>query len=123
MNEVKEAIIEINDIKLKVAIVNGLGNAKEILKIIKQDPSRYDYIEVMACPGGCIGGGGQPLPTTQEIRKLRAQGLYNIDEIKNNRLADESPIIKKIYQEFLTNQEIRHKICHTHYSIKQKENN
>jgi len=123
MKETKEAVIEINNIKIKVAIVNGLGNAKEILKIIKQDPNRYDYIEVMACPGGCIGGGGQPLPTTQEIRELRAQGLYNIDEIKNNRLADESPIIKKIYQEFLINQEIRHKICHTHYLIKQKENN
>lgn len=123
MNEVKEAEIEIGEIKIKVAIVNGLGNAKEILEIIKKEPHRYDYVEVMACSGGCIGGGGQPLPTNDEIRKLRAQGLYNIDKIKNIRLADESLIIKKIYQEFLTNSEIRHKICHTHYSIKQKENN
>lgn len=122
MQRTKEAIIDLGEIKLKVAIVNGLGNAKKLLEIIKADPARYDYVEVMACYGGCIGGGGQPLPTTEEIRQLRAKGLYNIDEVKNQRVADESPIIEKLYKEFLTNEEIRHKICHTHYSQKQKEN-
>ncbi len=123
MERTKEVILDLGDVKLKVAIVNGLGNAKKLLEVIKADPTRYDYVEVMACYGGCIGGGGQPLPTTEEIRKLRAQGLYNIDDVKNTRVADESPIMKKLYEEFLTNEEIRHKICHTHYSQKQKENN
>ncbi|MFA5087290.1 MAG: [FeFe] hydrogenase, group A [Candidatus Paceibacterota bacterium] len=123
MQQAKEALIDLGDIKLRVAVVNGLGNAKQLLDTIKADPTRYDYVEVMACYGGCIGGGGQPLPTTKEIRHLRAQGLYNIDEVKNERVADESPIIEKLYKEFLTNEEIRHKICHTHYSQKQKENN
>ena len=122
MERTKEVILDLGDVKLKVAIVNGLGNAKKLLEVIKADPTRYDYVEVMACYGGCIGGGGQPLPTTEEIRKLRAQGLYNIDDVKNTRVADESPIMKKLYEEFLTNEEIRHKICHTHYSQKQKEN-
>lgn len=123
MEEAKEAIIELEDVCLKVAVVNGLGNGKKILEILKKDPKAYDYIEVMACYGGCIGGGGQPIPTDKNIRTMRAQGLYNIDEIKNERLADESPVVKKLYEEFLTDKEIQHKICHTHYSQKQKENN
>lgn len=122
MERTKEVILDLGEVKLKVAIVNGLGNAKKLLEVVRADPTRYDYIEVMACYGGCIGGGGQPLPTTEEIRKLRAQGLYNIDNVKNTRVADESPIMEKLYKEFLTNEEIRHKICHTHYSQKQKEN-
>jgi len=122
MERTKEVILDLGEVKLKVAIVNGLGNAKKLLEVVRADPTRYDYIEVMACYGGCIGGGGQPLPTTEEIRKLRAQGLYNIDDVKNTRVADESPIMEKLYKEFLTNEEIRHKICHTHYSQKQKEN-
>jgi NADH-quinone oxidoreductase subunit G/NADP-reducing hydrogenase subunit HndD len=123
MEEAKEAIIELEDVCLKVAVVNGLGNGKKILEILKKDPKAYDYIEVMACYGGCIGGGGQPIPTDKNIRTMRAQGLYNIDEIKNERLADESPVVKKLYEEFLIDKKIQHKICHTHYSQKQKENN
>jgi iron-only hydrogenase group A len=123
MQQAKETVIDLGEIKLRVAVVNGLGNAAQLLDVLRAEPNKYDYIEVMACYGGCIGGGGQPLPTTKEIRHARAQGLYNIDEVKNERVADESPIIKKLYQEFLTNEEIRHKICHTHYSQKSKENN
>ena len=123
MQQAKETVIDLGEIKLRVAVVNGLGNAAQLLDVLRAEPNKYDYIEVMACYGGCIGGGGQPLPTTKEIRHARAQGLYNIDEVKNERVADESPIIQKLYQEFLTNEEIRHKICHTHYSQKPKENN
>jgi NADH-quinone oxidoreductase subunit G/NADP-reducing hydrogenase subunit HndD len=123
MEEAKEAVIEIENLTLKVAVVNGLGNGKKILEMLKKDPKAYDYIEVMACYGGCIGGGGQPIPTNKDIRKLRAQGLYNIDEAKNERLADESSSVKKLYEEFLMDKETRHKICHTRYFPKSKENN
>ncbi|MDD5568907.1 MAG: [FeFe] hydrogenase, group A [Candidatus Pacebacteria bacterium] len=122
MEETREATIEINDIRLKIGIANGLGNAKKILEEIKKDPSKYDYVEIMACYGGCIGGGGQPLPTNKEIRQKRAQGLYNIDETKEVRLADESGTVEKLYKEFFTDKNIIHKICHTHYSQKKKEN-
>lgn len=122
MERTKEAIIDLGEIKLKVAVVNGLGNARKLLDVLKKEPNKYDYIEVMACYGGCIGGGGQPIPTTEEIRRLRAQGLYNIDVEKNQRVADESPIIQKLYKEFLADEKNRHQICHTHYSPKLKEN-
>ena len=77
----------------------------------------------MACPGGCIGGGGQPIPTDDKIRKQRAQALYGIDSKDKLRLAHENPIVKKVYEEFLNNPQIVYKICHTKYSKKQKEVN
>ncbi|HOS88241.1 MAG TPA: [FeFe] hydrogenase, group A [Candidatus Pacearchaeota archaeon] len=122
MEHIKEATINLGDIELKVAMVNGLGNAKKLLEILKKEPHKYDYIEVMACYGGCIGGGGQPIPTTEAIRHLRAQGLYDIDLEKSERIADESPAIQKLYQEFLNQEEARHKVCHTAYFTKTKEN-
>jgi iron-only hydrogenase group A len=120
LNGIKETTIEINGIELKVAVVNGLGNAKKILEKLKVNPKAYDYVEVMSCPGGCIGGGGQPMPIDKEIRRKRAEALYNNDKEKEIRLAHESPIIKHLYEEFLTNKETIHKICHTHYSQKHK---
>ena len=98
-----------------MAVVSGTGNAKKILDELKVAPGKYSCIEVMACPGGCIGGGGQPLPTDNTIRKQRADGLYQIDQKKKIRIALENPIVKKIYQEFLTNPEIIKTVCHTTY--------
>jgi len=76
---------------------------------------------VMACPGGCIGGGGQPVPTDKEIRKKRAAGLYSIDKDKKIRLAHQSPIVEKLYKDFLGEEKNAHKICHTKYSKKKRE--
>jgi iron-only hydrogenase group A len=101
--------------KIKVAVVNGTGNAKIILKELKQNPKAYDCVEVMACPGGCVGGGGQPLPQTKKTRQNRANSLYKIDEKKNVRIANENPVVQKIYKEFLTTEKIIQKICHTRY--------
>ncbi len=106
---VKEAEIEIGKRKVKVAIINGLGNIEGF------DYKKYDYIEVMACPGGCIGGGGQPIPINNEIRKKRAESLYNIDKKKKIRQAHENPFVEKAYKEYLNNKKIIHKICHTTY--------
>jgi iron only hydrogenase large subunit-like protein len=112
MEEVKEAKVKIGEVELKLAVVNGLGNAKKLLESNYND---YDYIEVMSCPGGCIGGGGQPVPTNSEIRKKRAEGLYRIDEKDANRLADDNLIVKEIYAEFLNSDEIIKKICYTKF--------
>jgi len=121
MEGCREATIKVGDIPVRIAIINGLGNAKCLLEQLKKTPDMYDYVEVMACPGGCIGGGGQPMPTDKEIRKKRAMALYDIDKEWGIRLAHESPVVKKMYEEFFKDEHIIHKICHTHYSQKKKD--
>lgn len=112
----KVANIEIQAKKMKMAVINGIGEAKKMLEQVKKNPKAYSCCEVMACLGGCIGGGGQPVPADQAIRQKRAQGLYQIDSQKPIRSADENPIVKKIYKEFLTNEKIIKKICHAYYT-------
>ncbi|MCD6550473.1 iron hydrogenase small subunit [bacterium] len=123
MKGIKKAEIKINGKVRKIAVVNGLGNAKKLLEEIKSNPKeKYTCIEVMACPGGCIGGGGQPIPTNKEIRKKRAQSLYTIDKKKHIRKAHKNPIVEKIYKEFLEKEKsLAHSILHTSYSKKTKE--
>ena len=117
----KVAEIPIGNLKLKVAVANGMDSARRVLDDLAKDPHAYDYIEIMACPGGCIGGGGQPMPLSDEIRKLRAQALYSIDCAKQIRFAHENPAMLNIYKEFFKgDKEKIHKIFHTHYSPKQK---
>lgn len=122
MEQVKKSVININGRKIKLVVVNGLGNAKTILEELKINPKLYDAVEVMACPGGCIGGGGQPVPSDKINRKERAKGLYKIDAKKQIHMAHENPIIKKIYQDFLNQKQKVSLICHTKYSAKKKEN-
>lgn len=121
MKGIKKAVIEINGQSVKIAIVNGIGNAKKVLEELKKNPKLYDAVEVMACFGGCIGGGGQPVPTDGKIRQKRADGLYQIDVQKEIRLAHHNPIVKKVYQDFFTSEEMIHSICHTKYSPKKRE--
>lgn len=122
MQGVKRGEVDINDKKIRLAVVNGLLNAKKILEELKENPSLYHYIEIMACPGGCIGGGGQPLPTSPEIRKKRAEGLYRVDNEAKLRMAHENPVVKEIYQDYLKGKERVHHICHTKFSRKKREN-
>ena len=123
MEGMKKAKIKIGGKTVKLAVVNGLANAKKILEELKKNPKAYDAVEVMACFGGCIGGGGQPVPTDGMIRRKRAESLYDIDAKKEIRLAHENPVVKKIYKDFLTSKEIIHRICHTKYFPKKKEVN
>lgn len=118
---IKKATIKIEGKQLKMAVINGLGEAKKALEELKKNPKIYDGIEVMACPGGCIGGGGQPVPVDETIREKRAAALYSVDDKKTIRSAQDNPVIKLIYQNFLNSPEIIHKICHTKYSKKKKE--
>jgi iron-only hydrogenase group A len=118
---IKKADAKIGDRIIKVAAISGIGNAIKIIKELKDNPRVYDYIEVMACPGGCIGGGGQPIPADKEIRKKRADSLYSIDENKKIRSALRNPILKKVYKDFLTDEEKIQKIFHTKYFPKKRE--
>jgi len=115
MQGVKEAEVKVCNKVRKIAVINGLGLAKEFLNTKKLKD--YTCIEVMACPGGCIGGGGQPVPTDAEIREKRALTLYAVDKKKKIRKAHENPIVKKIYKEYLTDK-LAHEVLHTSYSKK-----
>ena len=106
----RAAEVKIGNQLIKVATVSGLGNAK---KILENNP--YDYVEVMACPGGCIGGGGQPMLADEEIRQKRADSLFRIDSRKEMRFSEDNPIAKKLYQGFLKDKKIVHSICHTKF--------
>ncbi|MBT6690744.1 4Fe-4S binding protein [Candidatus Parcubacteria bacterium] len=117
----KKATIDIDGKPLKVGVVNGAANAKKILEELKKDPKAYDYVEMMACFGGCIGGGGQPMPVNDEIRKKRAEGLYNVDSRNKIRMAEESAFVKALYKDFLKDHDNVHLTCHTSFSKKDKE--
>ena len=113
---IKESIVNVAGNKLRIAIVNGIGNIKPILK----NMNNYDYIEVMACPGGCIGGGGQPIPTTDEIRKKRIQALYKLDKSKKIRKAHENKGVMEILNWLEKQGKLKHQILHTKYTKKIK---
>jgi len=104
---------------LKVMIAHGTANAKKVMEMLeKGELSDVHFIEIMACPGGCLGGGGQPIPTTPEIRKARAKAIYDEDEHLMVRKSHNNPTIKKIYKDFLTDGPCghkSHKLLHTHY--------
>lgn len=119
---IKEATIEIKGIKLNVAVAHGLGNASKILDSMKKGECKYHFIEIMACPGGCIMGGGQPIRTakekaTMDIMKLRAKALYDADKDLKVRKSHENPFIKKLYEEFLEKpgSHKSHELLHTNY--------
>lgn len=117
----KKAIIKVAGKNIKVAVVNGISNAKKVLEELDKDPQAYDYVEVMACFGGCIGGGGQPVPIDDEIRRKRSSGLYKVDNRDKIRSADENPIIDKLYKEFFNDHQNTHSVCHTSFIKKKKE--
>lgn len=103
--------------ELKVAIAHGLTNADKVMKAVRNGEATYHFIEIMACPGGCIGGGGQPIPTNQEIRMKRVEAIYSEDESMAIRKSHENPEIIAIYKEFLgkPNSHKAHELLHTHY--------
>lgn len=124
---IKEATIQIAGKEIKVAVASGLANAKKIMEQIKDGKAPYHFIEIMACPGGCVMGGGQPIKSSKirasmDVRKARADALYAIDEASTIRKSHENPTIQMIYREFLEKpgSHIAHKYLHTHYSKKEK---
>jgi len=123
---IKEAKVMLGDKEVRVAVAHGLGNANIVIDMIKKDPDRFHFIEVMSCPGGCINGGGQPyagseyVALDEELLKKRASVLYALDRAKTIRRSHENPEVQRIYKEFFERPlgPKSHKILHTHYKQK-----
>lgn len=118
LDGIKEATVDIDGNKISVAVTSGLGNARKLLEKIQSGECKYHVIEIMACPGGCINGGGQPLIHSQtDILEKRMKGTYAIDSSKEKRKSHENPYIIKLYKEFLgqPGSEKAHKLLHTEY--------
>lgn len=120
---VKETQVEVAGQKLKIAVAHGLSNVEYVMEKIKAAKQAgtempYHFIEVMACPGGCVGGGGQPYGVTDELRKKRAKGLYSEDERMTVRCSHENPYVQQLYKEFLGEPlgEKAHHLLHTTYT-------
>ncbi len=124
---IKEATYDINGIKVRVCVASGLANCNEVLRRIKAGEAQYDFIEFMACPGGCVNGGGQPVQSATvrnfiDLKGLRASALYGEDKNCAKRMSHENTAIKKLYDEYLGEPggHKAHKILHTKYSERQR---
>ncbi len=118
MEGIKEAEIDMKGKKVKVAVANTLKNARHLMEQVEKGVSPYAFIEVMTCPGGCLGGGGQPIPTTPAIRKLRAESIYQEDSGKPVRKSHENPQVAALYRDFLKEPlgDLSHHLLHTSYT-------
>ena len=126
---IKKATVNLAGKELKIVVASGLSNARKIMEEIKEGKADYQFVEIMACPGGCVMGGGQPIKNSKirasvDIRKLRSKALYSIDEASTIRKSHENPTVKQIYDEFLEKPGSKkaHKYLHTHYTPKEKYN-
>ena len=124
---IKKATLNLHGTEVKVAVASGLKNAQIIMEEIKSGKADYQFVEIMACPGGCVMGGGQPIRSSKEratidIRAKRAGALYSIDEASTIRKSHENPVIKKLYEEYLGNPggHKSHELLHTHYVARPK---
>jgi len=118
MSGAKEARVKINGLELGVAVVSGLGNARKLLNELQAGRRDLHFIEVMTCPGGCVGGGGQPYGTDLDAVRTRMQALYKIDRDETLRTSHANPDVQRIYSEFLEKPlgKKSHKLLHTHYA-------
>lgn len=124
---IKKATVNMKDKEIKVAVAHGLANAQEILEEIKNGKSDYQFVEIMACPGGCVMGGGQPIVSSKkrneiDVRKARASALYKIDEQSKIRKSHENPIIVELYKDYLEKpgSHKAHELLHTTYVVREK---
>jgi NADP-reducing hydrogenase subunit HndD len=123
---IKEATIEIGGMKVKAAVANGLGNARKLLDSMKAGEAEYHFVEIMACPGGCVNGGGQPIQPSNvrswtDLRAERAKAIYEEDASLSIRKSHENPIVQKMYEEYFEKpgSHKAHKILHTHYVVRE----
>lgn len=112
----REVSVEINGIPVRAAVTSGLYNTRKLMEAIKSGEKEYDFVEIMACPGGCAGGGGQPISDGCELAGERGQILYNLDAANNLRFSHENPDVLKLYEEYLGKplSHKSHKLLHTH---------
>jgi NADH-quinone oxidoreductase subunit G/[NiFe] hydrogenase diaphorase moiety small subunit len=111
-------------VEVKFIVAHGTANATKVMEMLKKgELNDVHFVEIMACPGGCLGGGGQPIPTSEEIRAKRAQAIYAEDESLTLRKSHENPHVKLLYEKFLTEgpcSELSHHLLHTHYTKRGK---
>ncbi|MFO7446023.1 MAG: NADH-dependent [FeFe] hydrogenase, group A6 [Ignavibacteriaceae bacterium] len=111
-------------VEVKFIVAHGTANAKKVMEMLRKgELNDVHFVEIMACPGGCLGGGGQPIPTNEEIRNLRAQAIYEEEESLPIRKSHENPHVNYIYEKFLTEgpcSKLSHKLLHTHYTKRGK---
>ena len=124
---IKEAEVDLNGKKVRVAVAHSTGSAKALLDAVKAGEKEYDFIEVMGCPGGCVNGGGQPIVSAKDqmyvdVKAVRAKALYDEDAGKAVRKSHENPSIKKIYAEYFgePNSHKAHELLHTTYTARKK---
>lgn len=127
LDGVKEAEVDLDGKKVRVAVAHGTANAKKLLNAIKNGEKSYEFIEVMCCPGGCVTGGGQPIVNATDLsyddpKVLRAKALYSEDQGKAKRKSHENEELKKLYDEYLgePNSHKAHELLHTHYTPRSK---
>lgn len=121
---IKESSVIVGDKEIKLCVANGLGNVKKVIEKIRNGEAFYHFIEIMACPGGCVGGGGQPIPTTPEVVKRRIEAIYKEDRKTHVRKSHENPAIIELYEKYLTEGPLGHKsheILHTKYYKREPE--
>ena len=112
---IKEAKVNLNGREVKIAVVNGLHCAEDLLEKMKAGEAHYDFVEVMACKRGCIAGGGQPVPIGPRTKKARLEGIYKIDSMAQIKLSNENPIITEVYAGVLKGKE--HKLLHNERNV------
>jgi len=119
---VKEIEAVINGETIRAAVVNGLANTRELLEKIKSGEAKYDIVEVMSCRGGCIGGGGQPLPNDMPARKRRKDAIYDCDRVQTLHNAADNPFVQEAYRKWLKtpNSAVAHKLLHTGYKHRRR---
>ncbi len=120
LDGVKEATVQVGALgNVKVAVAHGLSNARKVMDQIRDKKADWAFVEIMCCPGGCVSGGGSPIPTCDEIRSLRAGALYKDDgSVRQYRQSHENPAVKKLYEIFLKEPlgHKSHELLHTHYT-------
>ena len=114
---VQEAELEINGIKVRTAVVSGLGNTRRLLEKLDRGEVQYDFVEVMACPGGCVGGGGQPIHDGEELAFERGKQLYRLDRDYEIRFSHENQDVLQLYDEYMEkpNSHKAHMLLHTQH--------
>lgn len=119
---IKAAEVDLNGTTVKVAVAHGLANARKLMDKVRAKEADYHFIEIMCCPGGCIGGGGQPIPATMEVRQKRVDAIYEVDKNMPLRKSHENPAVQTLYREFLGEPlgETSHHLLHTHYTKRTK---
>ncbi len=120
---IKESAVDLDGTVIKVAVVHTLSKARQMMELIKAGKADYTFIEVMCCPGGCIGGGGQPYGATDELRTQRIDAIYKTDRNLPLRKSHESPAVNKLYADFLKEPlgEKSHHLLHTKYKDRSKK--